>query len=337
VKREAGVPELSVVVPAFNGARFLDETLDSVLAQRGVELELIVVDDGSTDGTRELLARRGARLRWEAQANQGVAAARNRGAALARGAHLAFLDQDDLWEPDCARTLLDALAARPGCSLVYADSWVIDARGRMHGRRGRFLRCASGEVFAALLRRNFVPVETTLFARAGFEALGGYDPTLRYLEDWELCLRAARRGPFAFVDRPLARYRVHARNLSHAFEPLLLEGFTLLERVEARCAPLSAREREQLALERRRLALDLAWKALRRNDRAAARDWRARAARTAGSGPAWALTGARLRVAGLDLALALLPERLGAALLARLPAQRLYGLRASDLEPERCP
>lgn len=316
-------PLVTVVVPVYNGARFLAETLRSVLAQRDAALELVVVDDGSTDTSREIVAGFGARVRALQQANGGVAAARNAGAAEARGAYVAFLDQDDVWEPDLVATLVPELERRPECVLAYADSWIVDARGGVHGRRSRFLPPAAGDVFAELIPRNFVPVETALMRTETWRALGGFDPALRYLEDWELCLRAARTGPFAYVDRPLARYRVHARNLSHDVEPLLREGLALMDRVEARCAPLTEHERALVAAERTRLALDLAWKALRRRDLAEADVWRARAG--AGAYPK------KLRVGALRASLALLPESFGELLLAALPARRLYGLRASDL------
>lgn len=318
-------PLVTVVVPVYNGARFLAETLASVLAQRDCEIDLVVVDDGSTDESPKIVARFGDRVRALRQANAGVAAARNTGAAGARGTYLAFLDQDDVWEPDLVASLVAALEHRPENVLAFADSWIVDARGGAHGRRSRFLRPVAGDVFAALIPRNFVPVETALLRTETWRALDGFDRELRYLEDWELCLRAARKGPFAYVDRPLARYRVHARNLSHDVEPLLREGFALMDRVEARCGPLSPRERALVAAERTRLALDLAWHALRRRDLAAADAWRARA----GAGAARK----RFRVAALRASLALLPESFGELLVAALPERRLYGLRASDLAP----
>ena len=318
-------PLVTVVVPVHNGARFLAETLASVLAQTWSAVELVIVDDGSTDASPEIAAGFASRARLLRQVNGGVAAARNAGAAHARGAFVAFLDQDDVWEPDLLATLVPELERQPECALAYADSWLVDARGGIHGRRSSFMRPAQGEVFAELVPRNFVPVETALLRAETWRALGGFDPALRYLEDWELCLRAARRGPFAYVDRPLARYRVHARNLSHDIEPLLREGLELMKCVEERCAPLSEREQALVAVERTRLALDLAWKALRRRDLAAADVWRARAGAGAFK--------KKLRTSALRTALALLPESFGDVLLDALPERRLYGLRASDLTP----
>lgn len=331
--------DLTVVVPVHDGAAFVAETLDSVLAQREVALELVVVDDGSKDATPEVLARYADRARVLRQECSGVSAARNRGAAEARGRVLAFLDQDDVWEPDLAATLLGALDADAELVLVHADSWVVDARGRAHARRGRFLPPARGAAFRTLLARNTVPIESTLVRRAAFERAGGFDPELRYLEDWDLALRLARAGRFGFVDRPLARYRVHARNLSHALEPMLREELLLHERVRARCGPLAAGEEAELARQDARVALDLAWQALRRGDRDDARAWRERAASVRGvAATDRALLSRRMRVAllgALDALDARGLDPIGIADVVRsaLPKRRLYGLLPNDLEP----
>ncbi|MBK7874754.1 MAG: glycosyltransferase [Planctomycetes bacterium] len=330
-------PDVTVVVPVHDGAAFLAETLDSVLAQRGATFEVVVVDDGSKDATPEVLARYAGAVRVVRQECRGVSAARNRGAAEGRGRVLAFLDQDDAWEPGLLAALLPELDRHAEWSLVHADSWVVDARGRAHGRRGRFLRSRTGFGFAELCLRNAVPIESMLVRRASFERAGGFDPELRYLEDWDLALRLSRTGSIGFVDRPLARYRVHARNLSHALEPMLVEELDLHARVRTRCAPLSVAERAALALADVRVALDLAWQALRRGDLPAARTWRARAAELGRAGGARAFAARRARIALLAVLLeldarGLDPVGLGDLARALLPRRRLYGLLPNDLE-----
>lgn len=328
--------DATVIVPVHDGAAFVAETLDSVLAQRGATFEVVVVDDGSKDATPDVLARYARHVRVVHQECRGVSAARNRGAAEARGRVLAFLDQDDAWEPELLSALLPELDRHADWSLVHADSWVVDARGRAHGRRGRFLRSRTGVSFEELVSRNVVPLESMLVRRAAFERVGGFDPELRYLEDWDLALRLSRTGAIGFVDRPLARYRVHARNLSHALEPMLVEELELHARVRTRCAPLSDAERAALALADVRVALDLAWQALRRGDLGAARTWRARAAELGRAGGARAFAGRRARIAGLAALLELDArgfDPLGLGVLARglLPRRRLYGLLPNDL------
>lgn len=327
-------PLVSVVVPTYNGATFVRQTIESVLAQSYAPLELIVCDDGSSDATLEIVRSFGDRLRLVQQQNRGVAAARNRAVSEARGELVAFLDHDDVWEPELLSTLVPQLLAHPEWGLVYADSWVIDAQGARWGRRGHWLSYAQGEVFEPLLVGNFIPVETTLLRTNFFRELGGYDERLFFLEDYELCLRVARRAPVGFHPQPLASYRVHERNLSHDLERMLIEWLELLGRLESAGLLLTSSERRQVEREQSRLAADIAWRALRRKDRVAAARWLSRSRGTAH-------LGRRCKVRLLQALLAILPEPACDALLARLPRRRLYGIVVRShgvlaLAPQTC-
>lgn len=312
-------PLVSVIVPTYNGAAFVRATLESVFAQTYQPIEVIVCDDGSSDGTLSIVGEFGDRLRLVRQENRGVAAARNSAARIARGELLAFLDHDDLWEPNMLATLVPMLVARKDCGLMYADAWIIDSRGEMRGKRGRFLHYAEGAVFERLLHGNFIPVETTLMRADLFRELGGYDVRLRYLEDYELCLRIARRTRIGFHAEPLARYRIHDHNLSHELEPMLVEWLTLIDSVRERWTDLTPSQRAILDTEHDRLCVDLAWRALRRRDVAVSDNWMRRA------GPRRPRSKS-LRVGVLRFVLRVLPRALGDALLASLPRRRLYGV-----------
>ena len=320
-------PLVSVVVPAYNGASFVRETLESVLSQSWSPFGVIVCDDGSTDGTPAILESFGARIRVVRQANSGVAAARNRAAAEANGELLAFLDHDDVWEPSMLSTLVPRLASDGELGLVYADAWIIDARGRLYGRRGRYLHYAEGWVFDRLLRGNFIPVETTLMRTRLFRELGGCDPGLRYLEDYDLCLRVARRARIGFHPEPLARYRIHDHNLSHELEPMLVEWLRLIDGMRAPRSDrpeLTSEQRAILDEESDRLCTDLAWRAVRRRDLAGIDAWLARAGPRSPRGKLW-------RVRGMRLALAALPRPAGELLVKLLPRRKLYGLQVPEL------
>lgn len=323
-------PLVSVIIPTYDGEAFVRETLDSVLAQEYRNFEVIVCDDGSHDGTLAILESYGARIRLLRQKNQGVAAARNHAAASARGEFLAFLDHDDVWEPNLLSTLVPLLARREELGLVYADAWIIDSRSQRRGRRGTYLHYAEGQIFDALLHGNFVPVETTLLRAALFFELGGCDESLHYLEDYELCLRIARRAPVGFHGEPLASYRIHDKNLSHELEPMLVEWLRLIDTLEERVGALTPAQRLVLARERDRLCVDLAWRALRRGDRAGSLQWMRRAGEHAPRGKL-------VRVRTLRAALALLPRAAGDALLARLPRRRLYGVHIEGSSGGRDP
>jgi glycosyltransferase involved in cell wall biosynthesis len=203
------MPDVSVVIPTHDRRRLLGQTLRSVLAQRGVEVEVVVVDDGSSDGTAEAVAALGDRrvrlLRQ--QRPRGVASARNLGAAAAQAAWVAFLDDDDLWAPDkLARQLGRAQAE--GRDWVYAGAVEVDGAGRLLGGSPP---PSPEALLAELRRRNPMPAgSSNVVVRAALlTEVGGFDPALRHLADWDLWLRLARRGRPAWVAAPLVAYRIH--------------------------------------------------------------------------------------------------------------------------------
>jgi len=202
-------PTVSVVVPCFNGARFVGEAVASALAQTHRDLEVVVVDDGSTDDSAARVRALGdPRVRVVAQANAGVAAARNRGAAEARGDYLAFLDQDDSWLPEKLARQLARFAERPAAGIVYCDGFIVSEHGAVLDTWGARYRLPAGHVFEALASRCVIPVSTLVLPRATFEAVGGFRG-FRYVEDLDLILRVAAGHPIEMVATPLARYRIH--------------------------------------------------------------------------------------------------------------------------------
>lgn len=219
------MPLATVIVPAFNAEATLAETLRSVMAQTHDRLEILVVDDGSTDGTAALaadIARAEPRLTLIRQANAGVAAARNAGLARARGAYVAWLDADDLWHPaKIARQLAVFAAAPTPLGFVYTGYRLIDAAGTII-RNPRTLADISG----ATVRRQiattyFTNVSSIMVPRPLAQALGGHDPRLRAwgiegAEDLLLQLRIALRAPAGCVREALVGYRMHGANMSRA-------------------------------------------------------------------------------------------------------------------------
>jgi glycosyltransferase involved in cell wall biosynthesis len=130
-------PVVSVVIPAFNAARYLGEALDSVFGQTLTDLELVVVDDGSTDETPQVVQGYGSRVRYVRQPNAGVASARNRGVAESSGRYVAFLDADDVWLPGKLERQLEALAARPSARVCHSDFDLMGAGTAPAGLRWR--------------------------------------------------------------------------------------------------------------------------------------------------------------------------------------------------------
>jgi glycosyltransferase involved in cell wall biosynthesis len=224
------VVEVSVVVPTHNRSRLLCLTLQSVLWQRDVDLEVIVVDDGSTDDTAEVVAGLGdARVRMvRHERPQGVAAARNRGAEEAAAEWITFLDDDDLWAPDKLARQLQA-ARRAGRSWAYTGAVSIDDELKVLGG----MPPPSPERIVELLPRydavpgggSNVVVRRDTLARAG-----RFDSRLRNTEDWEMWIRLAKLGPPAWVCSPLVAKRAHNRNSSLDTREILA-GSALIERL----------------------------------------------------------------------------------------------------------
>jgi glycosyltransferase involved in cell wall biosynthesis len=216
-------PDLSVVIPTHDRAGLLPLALGGALRQRGVAMEVIIVDDGSTDNTRDVLgAVDDPRVRVVPHdAPTGVSAARNDGVALARAPWVAFLDDDDVWAPDKLRLQLDALRASDA-RWAYVGAVNVSLGHRVVGGTAP---PSSEEVAASIRARNVVPggcsgvVASTDLVRAS----GGFDTSLAALADWDLWLRLAADGAPTSVDRPLVGYRVHAGNLSLEIDAVLRE------------------------------------------------------------------------------------------------------------------
>ena len=214
----AMAPVVSVVIPTYNRAAFLLETLGSVFAQSFTAYEVIVVNDGSPDDTAARLhpLAEAGRIVYREQRNAGQSTARNRGFAEARGEFIAFLDDDDLWPPDKLAWQVAALREHPDWLLVSGLAAVMDADGvRREPDEG------TGEVQMQSIEAIFegcaiISPGQVLIRRAALEAAGGFDPALHGCEDTDLWMRVAARGPAALVRRTALHYRVHATNATRA-------------------------------------------------------------------------------------------------------------------------
>ncbi len=213
-------PEVSVVVPCYNAEPFVLAALRSVLAQGEPDLEVIVVDDGSRDGSVAAIRASQLPVTIVEQANAGVAAARNAGIARARGRWVAFIDADDIWLPGklAAQRLL--LAATPGARMCYTawETWpsldpepppaLLAALQQEAGDAYRWAG-ASGWIYGDLLQACVVWTSTVVAERTLLEEAGGFDPDLHIGEDYDLWLRLSRVTPIQRVAAPLALYRLH--------------------------------------------------------------------------------------------------------------------------------
>jgi glycosyltransferase involved in cell wall biosynthesis len=206
-----GQPLVSIVVPTFNAGAFLLEAIESVRAQTYPHVELIVVDDGSTDGTPELLARVGSGLTHVRQANAGQSAALNAGWARSRGDLLGYLSADDRLHPRAVEEVVAALLRHPHVALAYPDFHIIDEASR-HVRT-----IAAPDYDQKRLVADFqcLPGPGALFRRTAWARAGGWDVGLRNIPDLDFYLRLGQVAPFVRVPLPLADFRVHAGSTTY--------------------------------------------------------------------------------------------------------------------------
>jgi glycosyltransferase involved in cell wall biosynthesis len=194
-------PRVSVIIPTYNRSWCLSEAIDSVLAQTFQDMEVIVVDDGSTDETPALLSRYDDRLRCLRQTNQGVSAARNHGIQAAGGELITFLDSDDLWQSDKLIRQVDYFDRQPDALICQTEeTWI--RRGVRVNPKHRH-RKPSGWIFEASLALCLVSPSAVMMRRELLEEMGGFDESLPACEDYDLWLRVSLRHPIHLIDDPL--------------------------------------------------------------------------------------------------------------------------------------
>lgn len=206
-------PLVSIVIPSYNHARYLAAAIDSVLAQDYPCVELIVIDDGSTDGSAAVLERYRGRFHWEVQENQGQAATMNRGWRVSGGDILAYLSADDVLAPRAVTASVETLQRHPDAVLAYCDFNLLDPQGAVI-RRVRAPDFDYREMVAGLVCH---PGPGAFFRRSAFETAGAWGAQYRQYGDYEFWLRIALEGGFVRVPEVLASFRVHPG--SQSFSP----------------------------------------------------------------------------------------------------------------------
>jgi glycosyltransferase involved in cell wall biosynthesis len=209
--RTMGQVTVSAVIPVYNNGPYIAAALESVLAQTRPANEIIVVDDGSTDGTAAALVPYRGRVRYVYQQNRGEPAARNTGIREATSDYIAFLDGDDLWVPNKLELQLAYLARHPECALVYGDMSTFDSNGTIDASvKQRFrMTLPSGRIFKSLFMRSLFGSGTVLFRKSCLDTVGHFDEEFLVGSDYEMWLRIARHFELGAVDQPLLMYRFH--------------------------------------------------------------------------------------------------------------------------------
>lgn len=211
-------PLVSIIIPVYNSAKTLRDSLDSCLAQHYTPIEIIVVDDGSHDASVEIVRGYESQVRLLEQANAGPAIARNRGIASAEGDYIKFLDADDLLHPEHLTHVMATFAAQPDVAVVYTRYQHVLADGHTPKPNMQDPDLLSGDIFCDLLRSNSNAVLTSALTvkRQCLLAVGAFpdDPDFRHSEDWDLFLRLAARYRYGTVPQILVNYRWHDNNIS---------------------------------------------------------------------------------------------------------------------------
>jgi glycosyltransferase involved in cell wall biosynthesis len=203
---------VSVIIPCFNQAPFLADAIESAQNQTYSNVEILVVDDGSTDDTAAL-AGRFTRVRYLHQENQGVSAARNNGLRESTGAYIVFLDADDRLVPSAIEDTLDSFRINPECAFVSGMIRWINSEGVVMGVPDEIE--VGSDAYSALLRRCYIfAPASVIFRRAPLEQVGGFDGSMTPCDDYDLYLRIASRFPAQHDARVVAEYRQHAHNMS---------------------------------------------------------------------------------------------------------------------------
>jgi glycosyltransferase involved in cell wall biosynthesis len=200
------LPLVSIITPSFNQARFLEETIRSVLEQDYPNLEYILVDGGSSDGSPEIIQRYKERLSWwVSEPDLGQTDAINKGFARARGEILAWLNSDDTYLPGAITQAVDFLKSHPDVGMVYGDANLIDEQGNVIGK------FPARQTNYKKLRRGFVhiPQQASFFRASLWRQVGPLDPSFYFAMDYDLWVRLARLAPLIHYPRPWANFRLH--------------------------------------------------------------------------------------------------------------------------------
>lgn len=221
-------PLVSVIIPAYNHEMYIEEALQSVINQTYKNIEVIIINDGSTDSTAEILEKfiknnQDKNIQFVDKQNEGVCKTLNMGLAMATGDYVAFLASDDLWLPDKISMQLEFMEKNKNVGMVFSDAWFLRFNTKTdikwsdhkHGINKYFQNCIQNtNMYTLLLTHAIIPAVTVMIRKTVLEEVGFFDDSLLY-EDKDMWLRIARVYPIAYIDRPLALYRLHNNNISN--------------------------------------------------------------------------------------------------------------------------
>jgi glycosyltransferase involved in cell wall biosynthesis len=209
---------VSVIIPAYNAEGYIKQTIDSALAQTYKNIEVIVIDDGSSDNTISVIEKFGDKVNLFKQPNAGVSKARNHAISLAKGYWVAFIDADDIWEPKKLETQIKSLN---NARWSHTNSLYIGANQDGKTSRSELTKQYGGDIFSKLIVNNFITTSTVLIERVLINEFNGFDESLEALEDWKLWIEISKTTEIAYNPELLAKYRVYDGSTSRKARKVL--------------------------------------------------------------------------------------------------------------------
>lgn len=224
-------PRISVNICCYNSGKFIKETLESVLRQSFEDFEIVIIDDGSQDNTKNIIESFGdSRIRYFYQENQGLSFSRNKAVSLSRGEYIALLDHDDIWESEKLYLQAGILDNNTEVGVVFSDGYVIKNENKRLFRFFKNSKPYRGRVENHLFKANWI-VCSTLVVRKNLLESEKFSSAYKIIEEYDLLLRLSLITKFDYVNRPLVRYRIHSFNSSRNAEVLLKEEINCLENI----------------------------------------------------------------------------------------------------------
>jgi glycosyltransferase involved in cell wall biosynthesis len=201
--------KVSVIVPVYNGEKYIREAIDSILNQSYKDFEVIVIDDGSIDNTLSIVKECDGKIRWKSQENKGQASAINEGIKMVKGEYVAYLDADDVCMPQRLEIQVKYLDEHPGVGLVYSGLCQVNSIGKIQ----RTIKAVPYDHFV-LLQTDYIARSTVLHRKKCLDEVGLFDESITGDDDWDMWIRISEKFRVGYIAEPLVKYRVHGENIS---------------------------------------------------------------------------------------------------------------------------
>lgn len=233
-------PLVTVIVPAYNHDQYIEDCLKSIISQTYTNMQIIVINDGSTDNTesvvKDFISKCNIKIEFISKENEGLCKTLNRGLGIVKGKYVAFLASDDMWLPERIEKQVSFMEKNENIGMVFSDAYFMRDETATDKRftdykpiiRAYFLNSIqTTSIYEELLMENFIPALTVLIRRECFDKVGYFDTSLKY-EDYDMWLRISEKYPIAYIDEPLAYYRVHNDNFSNNIRIMLIGAMQTL-------------------------------------------------------------------------------------------------------------